>query len=317
MREYWLPCAPLMFSHWGWAGSFGGLRGSNAMWHAPHAVPIRNGGSIEPSANRLSLLSLKRGSFDKRPTIAVPAREAAIDLEPPFLVETRIRELAEPEGAGRGAERQIAGGLALVLRSVVRVLAVDGSVAVVAGRVAIPFAADVAQQLVVAGAPIEPVGGLEALRRAAVAAGQATPRIVDDAPRRETVAAFPGIEHAVPVDQHVDALRKDVGVEARVAGGGLVPDLAAGALRGGERRFPGVEAGVVRHCRARCCRCRSAVAGAVVIAACANASDGCGAFIIVAPIMPPPINRRARTKADRCMAVSFAIDAGSPTMPMA
>ncbi|HSN45592.1 MAG TPA: hypothetical protein VLW08_04475 [Casimicrobiaceae bacterium] len=59
------------------------------------------------------------------------------------------------------------------------------------------------------------------------------------------------------------------------------------------------------------------VAGAVAVAACANASDGCGAFIIVAPIMPPPINRRARTNADRCMAVSFSIDAGKPIMPMA
>ncbi len=58
MREYWLPMAPLMFSHLGWAGSLGGFSGSNAMWHEPQAVPIRNGGSIEPSARRLTRESL-------------------------------------------------------------------------------------------------------------------------------------------------------------------------------------------------------------------------------------------------------------------
>ena len=67
MREYWLPWAPLMFSHFGLAGSLGGLRGSNAMWQEPQAVPMRNGGSIEPSASRLSSLSLDFGSFDSAP----------------------------------------------------------------------------------------------------------------------------------------------------------------------------------------------------------------------------------------------------------
>ena len=52
MRRYWLPIAPLMFSHFGRAGSAGGFSGSNAMWHEPQDVPIRNGGSIEPSASR-------------------------------------------------------------------------------------------------------------------------------------------------------------------------------------------------------------------------------------------------------------------------
>src|SRR5687768_13649647 len=32
MRVYWLPTRPLMFSHFGWAGSSGGLSGSKAMW---------------------------------------------------------------------------------------------------------------------------------------------------------------------------------------------------------------------------------------------------------------------------------------------
>ena len=66
-RVYWFPSAPLRFSHCGLAVSFGGFNGSNAMWHEPHAVPIRNGGSIEPSARRLSAESLDFGSFDRAP----------------------------------------------------------------------------------------------------------------------------------------------------------------------------------------------------------------------------------------------------------
>src|SRR5690606_12426739 len=54
MRVYWLPTRPLMFSHFGFAGSSGGLSGSNAMWHDPHDVPMRNGGSTEPSCSRLA-----------------------------------------------------------------------------------------------------------------------------------------------------------------------------------------------------------------------------------------------------------------------
>src|SRR6187399_66820 len=54
MREYWLPTSPLMFSHFGCAGYAGGLSGSNAMWHEPQAVPIRNGGSTEASASLLT-----------------------------------------------------------------------------------------------------------------------------------------------------------------------------------------------------------------------------------------------------------------------
>src|SRR5258706_15504847 len=45
IRVYWLPIRPLMFSHFGCAGSAGGFNGSNAMWHEPQVVPIRNGGS--------------------------------------------------------------------------------------------------------------------------------------------------------------------------------------------------------------------------------------------------------------------------------
>ena len=67
MRAYWLPSAPLMFSHSGWAGSFGGFSGSNEMWQEPQAMPIRNGGSIEPSARRFSAESLDFGSFASTP----------------------------------------------------------------------------------------------------------------------------------------------------------------------------------------------------------------------------------------------------------
>src|SRR5262245_43223937 len=52
MRRYWFPIAPLMFSHFGCAASAGGLSGSNAMWQEPQEVPIRNGGSTEPSASQ-------------------------------------------------------------------------------------------------------------------------------------------------------------------------------------------------------------------------------------------------------------------------
>jgi hypothetical protein len=66
-REYWLPIAPFRFSQRGLAGSCGGFSGSNAMWHEPQLVPIRNGGSIEPSASRLRVASLDFGLFDSGP----------------------------------------------------------------------------------------------------------------------------------------------------------------------------------------------------------------------------------------------------------
>ena len=49
-------------------------------------------------------------------TIAVPARQAAVDFEPPRLIETRVRKLAIAERSGRSPERQIARRLPLVLR---------------------------------------------------------------------------------------------------------------------------------------------------------------------------------------------------------
>src|SRR3546814_20176010 len=62
MRRYWLPIAPLMLAHSGLTGSSGGLSGSKAMWQEPQLVPIRNGGSIAPSASRRTCESADAGS---------------------------------------------------------------------------------------------------------------------------------------------------------------------------------------------------------------------------------------------------------------
>ncbi len=118
MREYWLPTRPLMFSHFGCAGSLGGLSGSNAMWHEPQVVPIRNGGSYEASA------SLLTRSSDGMPVALIiclrkPSQLARV---PPFScfhfcgIEARIRELAQAQRAGGGAELEIARRMALVER---------------------------------------------------------------------------------------------------------------------------------------------------------------------------------------------------------
>src|SRR5512134_2610034 len=66
MRRYWLPTPPLMFSHLGCSASLGGLSGSKAMWHEPQDVPIRNGGSTEPSDMRLVRPSVVFALADNR-----------------------------------------------------------------------------------------------------------------------------------------------------------------------------------------------------------------------------------------------------------
>lgn len=45
------------------------------------------------------------------------------------------------------------------------------------------------------------------------------------------------VKHAIPVNQHIESLRKYVGVEPAIPGGGLIPDLAARSLRGIETGF--------------------------------------------------------------------------------
>src|SRR6476659_8669816 len=64
MRTYWLPIAPLMLAQAGLAGSFGGFSGSKAIWQDPQLVPIRNGGSIAPSASMRTRASAEVGTFE-------------------------------------------------------------------------------------------------------------------------------------------------------------------------------------------------------------------------------------------------------------
>ena len=115
----------------------------------------------------------------------------------------------------------------------------------VARRIAIAGTSDELQQLIVAGAPLESVGLLQRRGRAIFRSGNAATRVVDDSPRGEAVATLFRVEHAIPVDQHVDALLEDVRVKPGVARGGLVPDLAPGTLRRIENRLANVKAGMV------------------------------------------------------------------------
>src|SRR4030095_14537097 len=185
-----------------------------------------------------------------------PAREAAVDLEPACLVEARIREFAITQRAGRGPEREIARRLPLILGLVVWTRGIERSVLEIAGRVAIAGPADKLQQLVVAWTPLESVRFFEALRRAVLAARNATTRIVDDSPRGKPVCVFLGIQDSVPVDQHVDALLEDVGVEPCVSCGGLVPNFATRLLLRTQLRGDRIEARMVCGGRAGCCRRR-------------------------------------------------------------
>src|SRR5690242_20530002 len=106
-----------------------------------------------------------------------------------------------------------------------RVVGVDRRILEVTGRILVAVFADVLEQLVIAGTPVEPVGLLELLSRTVLAAGLAAARIVDQTIGGEAVIARGRLEHAEPVDQYADALLEDVGVETCVAGRGFVPDL--------------------------------------------------------------------------------------------
>ena len=196
----------------------------------------------EPAHARIGRLGIGGHS----PAEALPAREAAVQLLPAGTVEARVGKLAIAERAGRGAEREIARRLALVFLGAVRIARVDRRVAEVARRVAVTFAADELEQLLVAGTPVETVRFFEALGRAALGARFAAAGIVDQAVRGEPVVALVGTQHAEPVDQDADPLLEDVGVEAGVAAGRLVPDLPPGDLGRREACLAGVEPGVVR-----------------------------------------------------------------------
>src|SRR5918997_1280706 len=78
MRVYWLPMSPWMFSQLGFAGSAGGFRGSKAIWHEPHVVPIRNGGSTDASA------SLVMRSSEGTPVCCIVLRKPSHVVLPAF-----------------------------------------------------------------------------------------------------------------------------------------------------------------------------------------------------------------------------------------
>ena len=117
----------------------------------------------------------------------------------------RRRSAADPSGrAGLGADR--------------RVLEV-------ARRIAIARLADKRQQLIVAGAVVEPECLVETLRGQLADPGVQhsgslmMPQVLKRSPRASDRRT------RIPVDHHAQALLKHVGVKARVAGGGLEPDL--------------------------------------------------------------------------------------------
>ncbi len=213
------------------------------------------------------------GLLDQRLVEHRPVRKTAVELLPALCIEARVGELAQAERAGRGAELQVARRVPLIDLAApgVRVVGIERGILQAARRIDVARLADVLEQHVIAGAPVEAVSLFAALGRAIGVAGLAARRVVDDAPRPEAVVALVGTQHAVPVDQHADALLERVGVEARVAGGGLEPDQPSDAFRfvqafaraGFEVRGILIDAGFLRHrlggargvC-AGCWRCR-------------------------------------------------------------
>ena len=274
------------------------------MWHEPHAVPIRNGGSIEPSARRLKLLSLLFGSLDELAAKPSQLARLPLSLSHRALSKRGLGNLRKPSAPVDVPNARSHDDWRWSLTLVMRVGGVDRSILEVAGRITVPVAADVLQQLVVARAPVEAVGVVETPGRTAGAAGNAATGIVDDAPGGEAIVALLRIQHAVPVDQHADALLKDVGVEARVAGGGLVPDLTTRSLRVVQVRLARIEARVVRSGLA-CCRAEGGGG-----AACANISGRWGEVDPPLTTMAGPNSRNARIQAKRFfMSLSFPVDA--------
>jgi hypothetical protein len=201
---------------------------------ARHADPVRR---LDRAVEQAVVAGIRVSgvvAIGEAGAIAVPgSQRAAVQLTPGGLVEARIGELAEAERAGRGAERQAAGALALV-DIAVRAARRPGRILEVAGRIAVAGPADMRQQVLVARAPVEAVGLLEAGRGTVRAARHAAVGIVDQAPGAKPPGAVLGIEDPVPVDRSAQALRKDVGVKAVVAGGREEPDLAAGPLGRGQ-----------------------------------------------------------------------------------
>ena len=210
---------------------------------AGHADAERRLDRAVPEAVEAAVRAL--GVVGEEGGVALPAA----DPLPGGGVEARVGELAQAERAGGGAEAEVAGALALV-GGAVRGGGVEGRVLEVAGRVAVALAADEGEERVVARAPGEAVGLGRRAGRAVGIARDAAVGVGDGAPGLEEVAAVVGAEDGVPVDRAAEALRVGVGEEAVVEGGGEHPDLAAGALRGGELGRGGGEIGAEHALRA-------------------------------------------------------------------
>src|SRR5207249_8447127 len=99
------------------------------------------------------------------------------------------------------------------------------------------------EQVLVARAPVEAEGLVVALGGATGRSRRTAVGVVHETPGLEPVLPRVGAQDTVPVDQDPQALLENVGVEAPVARGGLVPDLAASPLRRIEALFPRVEPG--------------------------------------------------------------------------
>ena len=171
---------------------------------------------------------------------AGPGRQAAVQLFPFGGVEARVGEFAEAKSAGRGAELEVAGRMALVCLAAlaVRIVGVERRILEAAGRVNIAWLANILQEYVIAGAPVQAIGFFDRLGRAIRCAGLAAGRVVDDAPGPEAVIALVGTQHAIPVHQNADALLESVSMEAVIAGGGLEPDQPSDTF-GLVQAFPG------------------------------------------------------------------------------
>jgi hypothetical protein len=210
-------------------------------------------GGLHRAVGELAGLGVGAGLvLGQAPGIAIPGAESApVDLAPGGGVEARIGKLAKSHGPGRGPKGQMAGVLPLVLASIcgVGMIGRQGGILEVAGRVPVPRLADELQELVIAVAPVEPIGLLRVLGGAAWAPRPAAAWVVHQSPNGKPLTALVAAQHPPPVDEDPHPLLEDIGVEAVVAGGGLVPDLPPGPLRVAETRGMGMESVIAEQGR--------------------------------------------------------------------
>jgi hypothetical protein len=188
------------------------------MWHEPHENADQKRRLDRAVSEMTHARVSRRGIGGFAFVEAFPARERLIDLHPALLVEARIGKLAKAERAGGSAEGEIAIRLALILALVVRIVGVGGCILEVARRIAIADLADVLQQLVIAGTPVEAISLFQLLCGTALAAGYAATGIVDQTVRGKAIVPAGRLEHAEPVDQHAHALLEHIRMKACVAG---------------------------------------------------------------------------------------------------